>query len=66
MPTSPPDGPGSEQEFQDALARLIRTVYENGVDVEGGWVDRHSDPEQPDWGIEIYEVTKPGGGSEAV
>ncbi|MFB6185101.1 MAG: hypothetical protein ABEI96_11145 [Haloarculaceae archaeon] len=50
------DGPTSPQEFEATLAWLLRTARENGVDVEGGWMDRTHDRNGPDWGIEIYEV----------
>ncbi|MFB6079879.1 MAG: hypothetical protein ABEJ81_02585 [Haloferacaceae archaeon] len=53
------DGPTTEQAFQNDLARLIRVAHANGVDVEGGWEDRTLDADAPDWGIEIYEVSKP-------
>lgn len=51
------DGPRTEQEFNERLIRLIRDAHANGVDVEGGWMDRTRNDE-PDWGVEIYEVVK--------
>lgn len=51
------DGPTSREEFNDRLGGLIRTSYENGVDVEGGWAFREDD-DGPDWGVEIYEVMR--------
>ncbi|WP_175424205.1 hypothetical protein [Haladaptatus sp. W1] len=43
-----------EEEFQGALARLIREAEVTGDDVEGGWACR--DASDSEWGIEIYEV----------
>lgn len=63
MPGSPPtaDGPATEPEFEASLVRLLRTAYDNGVGIEGGWCDRNPRPDRPDWDVEIYEVTKPAG-----
>ena len=58
-PEPPSDGPTTEEEFQARLVRLIRAARANGVDVEGGWMDRNPRGDEPDWGIEIYEVSKP-------
>lgn len=54
----PTDGPTTEREFHDGLGTLLRQAHKNGVDVEGGWEYRHMEPELPDWGVEIYVVTK--------
>lgn len=61
MPSPPrASGPETQAAFESNLIWLIRTAHENGVDVEGGWMDRNGSEQLPDWGIEIYEVTKPG------
>lgn len=61
MSTSRPpgDGPTTDSEFNDQLGTLIRRAHGNGVDVEGGWAFRTEHEDRPDWGVEIYEVTKP-------
>ena len=51
-----PDGPATEQAFEERLTQLIHTAHANGVDVEGEWVDRNAHPDMPNWGIEIYEI----------
>lgn len=56
-----PDGPTTATEFQSNLAWLLRTASANGVDVDGGWQVRSPADDYPDWGIEIYEVTKLSG-----
>lgn len=53
------DPPTTEAEFERLLLELVRAAHKNNVDVEGGWLDRNPDPDLPDWGIEIHEVTKP-------
>lgn len=53
------DGPTTEREFDDKLGSLLERARRNGVDVEGGWDFRSDRDEIPDWGVEIYEVTKP-------
>lgn len=59
MPSRPTaTGPETEAAFESNLIWLLRTASENGVDVRGGWMDRNESEELPDWGIEIYEVTK--------
>ena len=60
MSTSHPsaDGPSTDSEFNDKLGALLVRAHRNGVDVGGGWAFRN-DGDDPDWGIEIYEVTKP-------
>jgi|GEM_PF-2047748 len=59
MPSQPgPAGPETEAEFEANLIWLLRTAHANGVDVEGGWMDRKDSIDEPDWGIEIYEVAK--------
>lgn len=58
--TQPPaEGPRTESAFEECLVWLLRTARENGVPIEGGWVNRNRSTHQPDWGIEIYQVTKP-------
>lgn len=44
-------------EFNEALNELMRTAYENGVAVEGGWECRNSTG-SPDWDVVILEITK--------
>ena len=44
-------------EFNESLTDLMRTAYENGVDVEGGWECRNR-TENPDWDVVILEITK--------
>ena len=56
---SPPtDGPTTDGEFNDQLGELIRNAHANDVDVAGGYAFRHDGDNDPDWGVEIYEVTK--------
>ena len=56
----PPCGePSTEHEFREHLIALIRTAHENGVDVDGGWMDRNERTDVPDRGIEIYRVVDP-------
>ena len=57
--TQPPsDDPTTDSEFGDRLGSLIRAAHRNGIDVEGGWAFRNDGGDDPDWGVEIYEVTK--------
>lgn len=60
MPVSRPssDGPTTAAEFQANLAWLLRNARDNDVDVTGGWVHRSDGHDYPDWGIEVYRVTK--------
>lgn len=58
-PHSSNGGPSTEEAFQRRLVSLIRAAHANGVDVEGGWMDRTRADDRPDWGIEIYRVAKP-------
>lgn len=44
-------------EFNEALNDLMRTAYDNGVDIEGGWECLGSD-EDADWDVVILEITK--------
>lgn len=44
-------------EFNEALSDPVRTAYDNGVDVEGGWECRGSDGD-PDWDVVIVEIPK--------
>lgn len=62
MPSStiPHDDPSTSEEFRECLVWLLRRAHDNGVPVDGGWMDRTADRHRPDWGIEIYEVVKPG------
>ena len=54
-----PDANGpTEDAFAERLRELVNEAHANGVDVEGGWMDRKDSTAEPDWGIEIYEVTK--------
>jgi hypothetical protein len=45
------------KEFNESLTELVRSAYENGVDIEGGWECRNPS-ENPDWDVMILEVTK--------
>lgn len=45
----------TEEEFEVALAQLVREAEANGVAVDGGWACRGGST-YPTWGIEIYEV----------
>lgn len=60
MAAPPPnsDGPTTKQEFTSRLDSLLRSAHRNGVEIEGGWAVRTDETNQPDWGVEIYEVTK--------
>lgn len=49
------DTPKSAEAFDDALGELIRTAFENGVPVEGGWDVRNGDDGQS-WTVEITRV----------
>lgn len=53
-----PDDVTTEEEFEEALAHLVRTAEANGVDVDGGWTCRDGS-DRPDWGVEVYEVREP-------
>jgi len=41
--------------FNDALTTLLRSAFDNGVDVEGGW-DCATDGQTSDWDAVIVEV----------
>lgn len=53
----PPSTPTTPSEFDAALAALVRTAYDNGVDVEGSWPYRH-DGSAPDYEIVIARLAK--------
>jgi hypothetical protein len=46
------DTPETPEEFDEALGALIRTAFENGVPVEGGW-DVRSSASGENWTVEI-------------
>lgn len=50
------DGPITEEEFEDVLSSLLRSAHQNDIAVEGGWIDRSDDENQPSWGIEITRL----------
>ena len=56
----PANGPETTSEFEESLGLLISHASNNGIDIEGGYAIRNEDAEPPDWGVEIYEVTKSG------
>ena len=50
--------PITEEEFRTQLEALIRSAESSGVNVAGGYSFR-TDSENPDWSLELFEVTKP-------
>ncbi len=51
-------GPQTSQEFRRQLRRLLRTAFENDVDVEGAFNCRNG-PSMPDYEVLITEIEKP-------
>lgn len=49
------DTPKSAEAFDDALGELIRTAFENGIRVEGGW-DVQNGVDGRSWTVEITRV----------
>ncbi|AGN00869.1 hypothetical protein L593_04600 [Salinarchaeum sp. Harcht-Bsk1] len=47
----------SKDALNEELKALLRTAYENGVDVEGGFECRNG-VEHPDWDVIVTEVEK--------
>lgn len=43
--------------LQNAITRLFRTAYENGVSVDGSWEIRNGSG-YPDWEAVVYELEK--------
>lgn len=53
--------PTSKGELRDELDKLIKSAYQNGVQVDnGGYECRHRSKEVPDWEVMIYRTKKPG------
>jgi hypothetical protein len=44
-------------EFQSTLGRLVKTAYENGVAVDGGW-EVDGDDGHPDWDVVVTVVER--------
>ena len=49
--------PTSKEELNAAMKALLRSAYENGIDVEGGFECRNG-VEHPDWDVIVTEVEK--------
>ena len=49
----------AEDVFARRLEGVILDVYEDGVDVEGGWPVLSEDADVPDWDVVIVELAKP-------
>jgi hypothetical protein len=47
----------SKEELNAELKALLRTAYESGIDVEGGFECRNG-VEHPDWDVIVTEVEK--------
>ena len=49
----------TEPEFHLALCTLLESAASNEVAIVGGWAHRCTNDDQPDFDVEISQVTKP-------
>lgn len=48
-------------DFEEALASIVRDAVLAGISVEGGWDVPRRDGELPDYTVEIYQVDRAAG-----
>lgn len=46
-----------EDDFEEALATLLRIAHENDIPLEGGWTCRYRS-DAPDWDVHVTELAK--------
>ncbi|MFB6094753.1 MAG: hypothetical protein ABEJ77_07410 [Halanaeroarchaeum sp.] len=44
----------TEEQLDSALATLLASAYENGIDPSGSWVVRNG--HAPDWEVQVFEL----------
>lgn len=51
------NSPTSKAELEEALDKLVKAAYRNGVDVDNGGYDlRHHETTVPDWDLTIIRM----------